>query len=175
VTEVVRGHLALEALRRQHERPAHDAGVADQGGELVVSVEQRRGAIRELVEVGQVELDDARRAGPFEAPGCLLALCRIAHRQHDLGAASDERPGRLEADAAVGAGHDEGASRLLGQLPGMPAHARSVRAGRTPQDGVPPASRQIRDRRFAPEERKPTVDAAAEAGGPVAPQASGTT
>jgi hypothetical protein len=54
VTQVVGGHLALEALRGEQERSAHDAGVADQGGEVVVAVEQRLGAARDLVEVGQV-------------------------------------------------------------------------------------------------------------------------
>jgi hypothetical protein len=95
----------------------------------VVSVEQGRGVIRDLIEVGRVGLDDARRARPLQAPSCLLALGRVAHRQHDVGAARDERAGRLEADAAVGAGHDEGASRLLAKLPGTPGHARSLRAG----------------------------------------------
>jgi len=126
VTEVVGGHLPLEALRGEQARPAHDAGVGDQGGEVVVAVEQRRGAARDVVEVGQVERDDARRAGPAEARRGLLALGRVAHRQHDVGAASDEVAGRFEADAAVGAGHDEGTSGLLAQLPRMPRHAGAV-------------------------------------------------
>jgi hypothetical protein len=54
VTQVVGGHLALEALRGEQERSAHDAGVAEQGREVVVAVEQRLGAARDLVEVGQV-------------------------------------------------------------------------------------------------------------------------
>jgi hypothetical protein len=54
VTQVVGGHLALEALRGEQERSAHDAGVAGQGGEVVVAVEQRLGAARDLVDVGQV-------------------------------------------------------------------------------------------------------------------------
>ena len=85
--------------------------------------------------------------GPSRRRGCLLAFGRIAHRQHDVGAAPDELAGRLEADAAVGAGHDEGASRLLSQLSGMPAHARSVRAGRPSQE---PASRRQVDRSGLP-------------------------
>jgi hypothetical protein len=95
VTQVVGRHLPLEALRGDQEWPAHDAGVADQGGEVVVAVEQRRRASRDLVEVGQVELDDARRAGPREARRGLLALGRVAHRQHDVGAATDEPGGPL--------------------------------------------------------------------------------
>jgi len=55
--------------------------------------------------------------GPRKARRGILALGRVAHRQHDVGAASHEVAGRFEADAAVGAGHDEGASDLLGQLP----------------------------------------------------------
>ena len=62
-----------------------------------------------------------------EARRGVLALGRVAHRQHDMGATSDEGAGRFEADAAVRAGHDEGASGLLGQLPWMPCHAGSVR------------------------------------------------
>jgi hypothetical protein len=126
VTQVIGGHLPLEALRREQERPAHDAGVADQGGEVVVAVEQRRGTVRDAVEIGQVELDQARRAGPRQVRRGLLALGRVAHRQHDVGAAPDELAGRLEADAAVGAGHDEGAPGLPAQLPRMPAHAGAV-------------------------------------------------
>ena len=78
------------------------------------------GAARDLVEVGQVELDDARRAGPSEARRGLLAPGRVAHRQHDVGAASKEDTVRLERDAAVGAGDDEGASGLPSQLPCRP-------------------------------------------------------
>ena len=81
---------------------------------------------RDLVEVGQVELDDARRAGPREARCGLLTPGRVAHRQNDVRAASDEAAGRFEADAAVGAGHDEGASGLLAQLAEMPGHAGAV-------------------------------------------------
>jgi len=110
VTEVVGGHLPLEALRAELQRPAHDTGVADQGGEVVVAVEQRLGAARDLVEVGQVELDDARRARPLEARRGLLALGGVAHRQHNMGAASDQFAGHFEADAAVGASHHERAS-----------------------------------------------------------------
>jgi hypothetical protein len=40
-----------------------------------------------------------------------------------VGAASDEVAGRFEADAAVCAGYDEGASGLLAQLPWIPGHA----------------------------------------------------
>ena len=94
-----------------------------------MTVEQRLRAAGDLVEVGQVELDDARRARTRETRRGLLALGRVAHRQHDVGAAFDETAGRFEADAAVGAGHDEGASGLLGQLPRMPGHAVSVRLG----------------------------------------------
>jgi hypothetical protein len=82
-----------------------------------VALEQRLGGARDQVEVGQVELDDARRAAPREPRSCLLALGRVAHRQHNVGAAFDEVAGRLEADAAVGAGQDERASAPLGQLP----------------------------------------------------------
>lgn len=88
---------------------------------------QRLGAARDLVEVGQVELDDARRAGPRQARRSLLALGRVAHRQHDVGAASDELAGRFEADAAVGAGHEEAAPGLPAQLPRTPAHAATGR------------------------------------------------
>jgi hypothetical protein len=110
VTQVVGGHLPLEALGGDQQRPAHDASVADQGEEAVVVVEQRLGAARDLVEVGQVELDDARRTWSREARHGLLALDRVAHGHHDVGAAPDEAAGRFEADAAVGVGHDDGAS-----------------------------------------------------------------
>jgi hypothetical protein len=134
VTQVVGGHLPLEALRAEQTRAAHDAGVEDQGGEVVVAVEQGRGATPDLVEVGQIELDDARRAWPDEARCGPLARGRVAHGQHDVGAASDEAAGRLEADAAVGAGHDERAPGLVGQLPRMPGHAGSVRLAERPRN-----------------------------------------
>jgi len=94
-----------------------------------VAVEQRRGAARDLVEIGQVELDDARRTGTREARRDLITLRRVTHGQHDVRAASDQGAGRLETDAAVGAGDDEGASRLLAQLPRMPGHPGRVRTG----------------------------------------------
>ena len=92
-----------------------------------MAVEQRLGAAHDVVEVGQVDLDNARRARPCEARRGLVALGGVAHRQNDVGAASDEVAGRLEADATVGAGHDDGASGLLGQQLWMPRHAGSVR------------------------------------------------
>ena len=104
MTQVIGGHLPLEALRAEQEPPAHHAGVADQRGEVVVAVEQRLGADRDLVEVGQLELDDARRAGPRDARRGLLALDGVADRQHDVGAESNEAAGRFKADPAVGAG-----------------------------------------------------------------------
>ena len=94
-----------------------------------MSVEQRLGAARDLVEVGQVELDDARRAGPHEARRGLLSLGGVAHRQYDVGAAFDEAARRFETDAAVRAGHDERATGLLGQLPRMPGDSERVRPG----------------------------------------------
>jgi hypothetical protein len=55
VTEVVRGHLALESLRGEQVWPAHDAGVADHGGERVVALEQRPSAVRDRVGAGHDE------------------------------------------------------------------------------------------------------------------------
>jgi hypothetical protein len=51
VTEVVGRHLALEALRAAQQRPAHDAGVADQGGQLAMTVEQGLRAAGDPIEV----------------------------------------------------------------------------------------------------------------------------
>jgi hypothetical protein len=36
---VVGGHLPLEPLRAEQERPAHHAGVADQGREVLVALD----------------------------------------------------------------------------------------------------------------------------------------
>ena len=94
-----------------------------------MAVEQRLGAARHLVEIGQVDLDDARRTRPREARRGRLAPVRVAHYQHDAGTPTDEPAGRFESNAAVGAGHDERASSLLGQLPRMPSHSQSVRLG----------------------------------------------
>jgi hypothetical protein len=43
-----------------------------------------------------------------------MAVLRTAST---MAAASDQAAGRFETDTAVGAGHDERASRLLGQVP----------------------------------------------------------
>jgi hypothetical protein len=67
VTQVVGGHLALEALRGEQERSAHDAGVSDQGGEVVVAVEQRLGAAWLLeCEIAWTEHDDKASARAHE-------------------------------------------------------------------------------------------------------------
>jgi len=127
VTQVVGRHLALKALSREPPGPAHHAGVADQGRHVVIATEQRLGTARDLHEVGEIELDNARRAGPGEACRGRVALRRVAHRQHDVGAASDQVARRCEPDAAVGAGHHHSAPGLLGQQPRVPAHASSLR------------------------------------------------
>jgi hypothetical protein len=108
VTEMIGPHLPLEALRRQQRRAAHDPGVADQAGEVVVRAEQRHGAVPDLVEVSQVELDDAGRARSRHA-GCRLRTPpRVAHRKHHVGATVHEMPGGRESETAVGAGDDVG-------------------------------------------------------------------
>jgi hypothetical protein len=79
---------------------------------------------------------------------CFSRTCstsRVADHQHDVGAASDELASRFEADAAVGAGHDEGASGLPAQLPCLPGHAGSVRPterASRPSNQQSPAPRQ---------------------------------
>lgn len=68
----------------------------------------------------------ARRRWSSRAHGRLEAACSplaVSRTANTTWAASDEVPGRFAADAAVGAGHDERTSGLLGQLPRMAGHA----------------------------------------------------
>ena len=106
MAEVVRRHLQLEALSAEQQRAAHQAGVADQAGDAVVTGQQDGRRVRRLVEIGEVEFDDAGRAGTCQLCGGLLAATHVAGRKHDVRAASNEVAGGLETDAAVGARHD---------------------------------------------------------------------
>src|SRR5215207_1669925 len=56
-------HLALEALRAEQERSAHDAGVADQGGEAVVAVS----SVWRRPRPGRGRTGRARRRSPSRA------------------------------------------------------------------------------------------------------------
>ena len=60
-----------------------------------MAVKQRLGAADHLLEVGQIELDDARETGPSEARRGHLAPVQVAHRQYDVRAATDEPASRL--------------------------------------------------------------------------------
>jgi len=87
-----------------------------------VSLEQLLGAAGDLVEVGQIKLDNAGRTGTRESCRGFLTLGHVAYRQHDVGAVFNQAAGSFEADAAIGTGHNEGTSSLLRQLPRMPGH-----------------------------------------------------
>src|SRR4051812_31036370 len=116
-----------------------------------MATDQRLGTARDLPEVGQVKLDDARRPRPTEARRGRAALGRIAHRQHDVGTASDQVTRRFETDAAVGAGHHHGAPGLLGQNAWVPAHTGSLRTGesRMARCGTPHPTGALHDVRDA--------------------------
>jgi hypothetical protein len=126
VAQVVGAHLPLEALRRELQRPAHHAGVADEAGQPGVLVEQQLGEGVDRVEVGQVQLEDHGVPRPGHRRACLLALGHVADGQHHGGAPSDEIGSRGQADAAVGSGDDERAAGLLGELPRVPGHGRQA-------------------------------------------------
>ena len=65
-------------------------------------------------EVGEVE--PAHLGAPLDRRGGRLALGDVAHGEHDARAGAPQGAGGGEADAAVGAGDDEGASFEAGKI-----------------------------------------------------------
>ena len=111
--QVVGPHLHLEAIFRLAQRQRHHAGVVDEDVDDRRPLAQRRRAGAHRGEIAQIEGDlvdlGAARLGAH-ALGGRFHLAEIAARQDDPRALPGEHARRLEADAAVSAGDDDGAA-----------------------------------------------------------------
>ena len=121
MAEVVGADLALEAVDGLRVRHGHDAGVVDQHVDAVDAV----GEFAHRRQVLQVELAHLDVAGHARGGG--VALRGVAHGEDHLGADAGQLAGGDLAEAAVGAGDDDGAPGEGGQVGGGPvAHGASL-------------------------------------------------
>jgi hypothetical protein len=124
VAQVVGGELELETLLGERARRHHDARVVDQDIDLHPVLDKPLGELADGVQIGQVEQAQfhvRRGPGRLDLADRLLALGLAASGQDDMRAVLGQPAGRFEAEAAVGPGHDEGASGLVGNVGGGPA------------------------------------------------------
>ena len=112
VAEVVRAELHLEAVLGALLGDGHHAGVVDEDVEVALP---RVGEGVDGGEVGEVEL--AHLGLALDGGRGRLALGEIADGEDDVRAGAAELASGGEADAAVGAGDDEGASVEVGEDP----------------------------------------------------------
>ena len=150
--EVVGRELGLEALRGEPTGRVHHPGVVDEHVHRDPVSRDRRGEVPHRVQVGEVEcpeLDGGARLRRLD-PGDGIGTFRLAAGgQHNPAAVGGELAGRLEAQAAVAAGDDEGPAGLISDpvrgpvihgcysWPASAPIAWSTRAGRLT---VPPES-----------------------------------
>ena len=115
VAEVVGAELHLEAVLGALLGHGHHARVVDEDVEVALP---RIGEGAHRGEVGEVEL--AHLGLAVDGGGGRLALGDVADGEHDARAGAAELTSGSEADAAVGAGDDEGASIETGKILGGP-------------------------------------------------------
>ena len=104
MTEMVGADLALEAVGGHRVRDGHHAGVVDQDVDSVHPV----GELAHRGQILQVESTHLDVSG--HVPGGGFALPGVAHGEDDLGTDAGQLASRHRAEAAVGAGDDNGAS-----------------------------------------------------------------
>jgi hypothetical protein len=102
---VVRADLQLEPVLRTPLGSGHDTRVVDEDVKVALP---GLGERADRAEVGEVELADLPLAG--DGRGRMPALGRVAHGEDDARASASEFASGDEADAAVGARHEEGAA-----------------------------------------------------------------
>ena len=155
VAEDVRPELHLEAVGRLAPGQRHHAGVVDEQVEPVEVVGGGEGLDR--VERRQVEPADLGcGGGNLAAQGGegVGGFAGVAAREDDRRAAPQQAARGLEADAAVGAGHDRDAAGLVGDVgvdPGGERRHRSAEGERR----APPALRAVPRRRHWPRPPQP--------------------
>ena len=111
VAEVVGAELHLEAVLGALLGDGHDAGVVDEDVEVALP------RVGEGVDGGEVgEVEPAHLGLAVDGGGGRLALGDVADGEHDARAGAAELASGGEADAAVGAGDDEGASIEAGKI-----------------------------------------------------------
>ncbi len=104
MTEMVGADLRLEAVGGHRMRDGHHAGVVDQDVDGVHPV-------GELPHRGQIlQVESAHLDVSGHVPGGGFALSGVAYGQDDLSTDAGQLAGRHRAEAAVGAGHDDGTS-----------------------------------------------------------------
>ena len=104
MTEMVGADLRLEAVGGHRVRDGHHAGVVDQDVDGVHPV-------GELPHRGQIlQVESAHLDVSGHVPGGGFALSGVAYGQDDLSTDAGQLAGRHRAEAAVGAGDDDGAS-----------------------------------------------------------------
>jgi hypothetical protein len=99
----------LEPIRAQRAAGKRAAGVVDQDVDVLVPIPDLLGDPANLRLHGQVGHEQHRRpagGGPGDLRAGALAAGLIAGDHHDLPALAGELPGRLQAQAAAGAGDD---------------------------------------------------------------------
>jgi hypothetical protein len=120
--------LGLESVDRRALRHRHQAGVVDQDVDHGVCRDDRVGGFVDRREVGQVERNDLERcigAERGDRVDGVVRLVDVAGSDHHVGVGERQRLARLEAQAAVAAGHDRDLVGEVGYVVGRPGLHRA--------------------------------------------------